>query len=323
MRWIGTFFVTVLLGLSAAGAAAAPLSEEEALLQKGADLREAGDEVHAVLELQKAYDLNRAPKAAAQLGLSEWALGRWAEAEAHVTEALRATSDPYLRDRQRRQVLEQALRTIRTHLGSVEISGEPEGAEVIVAGRVVGKLPLIGPVRVATGQVDVEVAADGYEPATRTVQIAAGQYQRVLMRLERKAAEPVAVAPTAADAPPAPLSLPPAPQDTGVNWHRVAKWSALGGAVGMLGLGVAENIVQVGRADKVEDCDVVGCSNRDELERDRSRAKTLSVVGYVGAGVLTATWLVLLLTEPASSTSTAWACVPNAPAPGVSCAMRF
>jgi hypothetical protein len=96
-----------------------------------------------------------------------------------------------------------------------------------VAGRVVGKLPLIGPVRVATGEVDVEVAADGYEPATRTVQIAAGQYQRVLMRLERRAAEPVAVAPVASEVPPAPLSPPPAPQDTGVNWHRVAKWSVL------------------------------------------------------------------------------------------------
>lgn len=311
----------VLVGL-ATRAWAAPVSEEDKLLDKGADLRAAGDEVHAVLELQKAYDLNHSPKAAAQLGLSEWALGRWVDAEAHVTEALRASNDPYLRDRQRRQVLEQALRTIKTHLGNLEITGEPEGAEVVVAGQVVGKLPLPSPLRVATGQIDVEVSAAGYLPATRTVQIAASQYQRVLIRLERKPIGPLvtaAAAPVPA-VPPAALSAEPAPLPSGVSWRRVAKWSALGGAIGMLGLGVTEHVIQ---RQKI-------CDAGDDACNDASQsAKTLSLVGYVSAGVLGTTWLVLMLTEPSSVSSpkaTAWACVPNGHftlGPGLTCAMRF
>jgi hypothetical protein len=316
MKW--GFMLIVLVGL-VTRAWAAPASEEDKLLQKGVDLREAGDEVHAVLELQKAYDLNHSPKAAAQLGLSEWALGRWVDAEAHVTEALRANNDSYLRDRQRRQVLEQALRTIRTHLGSLEITGDPDGAEVVVAGQVVGKLPLAGPLRVATGQIDVEVSAPGYLRATRSVPIAAGQYQRVLMRLERKPIEPVVVAPVApvapvAGVPPAAVAPEPVPQPSGVNWRRVAKWSAFGGAIGMLGLGVTEQVIQLQKA----------CDEYDDTCNDASqRAKTLSLVGYVGAGVLGTTWLVLLLTEPSSSSpkATAWACLPNGP--GLACAMRF
>jgi len=363
IRWV--VFVLGAIGIAHPNLAAAPSAEEEHLLKKGVKLREAGDERHAVVELQKAYDLARSPKAAGQLGLSEWALGRWVEAESHVTEALKATNDPFLRDRQRRQVLEQALNTIQGHLGTLEIAGEPAGAEVVVAGKIVGKFPIAEPIRACAGPVDLEVSMDGYEPDKRSLTLSAGQYQRVLVRLKRPgvaALPPIPNPPTAApiaspssvtinvmpsQAPnPSPDRRPSQAQastpenESPIRWRSVAKWSALGGAVGMLGLGIIENVVyddQVGkfRADcnHGEGTEVfakTGSRLTDKecasLGNNYLNAKTGAIIGYVGAGVLAATWLTLWLTEPAREAESgriSWACSPTIGGIGMACDFRY
>src|SRR5262249_17945372 len=66
----------------------------------------------------------------------------------------------------------------RPHLGSLEVLGNPEGAEVVVDGRVVGKLPLPQPVRVNAGTVAVEVRAHGYLTIARSPAVAAGERTR-------------------------------------------------------------------------------------------------------------------------------------------------
>ncbi len=198
--------VFVLLSVLGAARLQAAPSEEEQLLRKGGALREAGNEREASIVLQKAYDISRSPRAAAQLGLSELALGRWVEAEQHVSEALEARSDSWIRDRKRTEVLEESLRTIHSHLGTLEVTGTPDGAEVVVAGRVAGRLPLHGPVRAASGPVELEVLAPGYVPLSRTVNLEAGQYQRIRVRLDK----PQAVPPPDVSAPAPTPGLPPA-----------------------------------------------------------------------------------------------------------------
>ena len=173
------------------GAARAADDDEEALIRRGVELRKRGDDRAALQELQRAYRLARSPRAAAQLGFAEQALAMWPQAETHVSESLRAKDDPWIN--KNRAVIEESLRTIRAHVGRVEIAGGRPGAAVAVNGQRVGTMPLAEPVAVSAGPVDIEVRAAGHLPAVKTVNVAAGEYARVSFAL-------VAEPPTGGDA---------------------------------------------------------------------------------------------------------------------------
>lgn len=68
--------------------------------------------------------------------------------------------------------------------GQLVIEGAPEGAEVLVDGKKVGRVP--DPVELAPGEHTVTVRADGYESMETTVEVAAGQTVRQSAPLERK-----------------------------------------------------------------------------------------------------------------------------------------
>ena len=164
-------------------------AEAEKLIRHGVELRRIHDDDAAQREFQKAYDLVHTPRAAGQLGLAEQALGRWEDAERHVSEAIHAPADPWVV--KNRPALDQALNTIQAHLGRIEVIGDQNGAMVSVNAREVGRLPLAEPVRVSAGQVDIQVSAPGYVPVQRTVTIVGGQYQKVVVHLAKEAPAPV------------------------------------------------------------------------------------------------------------------------------------
>ena len=166
-------------------AGAEATDDAEKLIRHGIELRKAHDDEGAARAFQQAYDQVHTPRAAGQLGLAEQALGRWEDAERHVGEALRTGGDPWVA--KNRATLDEALGMIQAHLGRVEIIGDPEGAEVSVNGRSVGKLPLQGAVRVSAGEVEVEIHAPGYVMAQRTLTIVGGQYQRLVLHLTKEA----------------------------------------------------------------------------------------------------------------------------------------
>ena len=168
----------------AAGAPSPTASDEEALIRRGVELRKARDDLAARAEFQKAYDMTHSPRAAAQLGLAEFALGRFDDAEVHVSEALRAQRDPWIS--KYRKELDQSLVDLQNHVARVEVIGEPVGAEVYVNGRLSGRLPLENPVAVSEGQVDVELRAPGFTRGSRTITLSGHQYQRLVIRLERE-----------------------------------------------------------------------------------------------------------------------------------------
>jgi hypothetical protein len=182
---IGGAFVAYPLPAAAAAAAPAetmPPDSAEAFIRRGLELRRAGDDRGALPEFEKAYRLARTPRSAAQLGLVEQALGRWNDAELHLAEAVRASDDPWIE--KNRVSLRQALVRVGDHVGSVQVTGEPAGAEVYVNGSPVGKLPLGEAVRVIAGTVDIEVRASGYRRYTQKVSVVAHQYTPLVIRLE-------------------------------------------------------------------------------------------------------------------------------------------
>ena len=113
--------LSALVGIGALAAIgparAAQSGEEETLIRHGIELRKAQDDLAARAEFQKAYDLTHSPRAAAQLGLAEFALGRWDDAEGHVSEALRAPKDPWIA--KYRAELDRSLATIKAHVARI------------------------------------------------------------------------------------------------------------------------------------------------------------------------------------------------------------
>jgi PEGA domain len=247
-------------------ARAAAASEDDAAIRRGVELRRQGKDQDALEEFRKAYAAAKTPRALAQIGLAEQALGRWADAEFDLDQAVASKSDPWIS--KNAVTLTGALDAIRWHLGSLDVIG-PDGAELRVDGRAVGTLPLAKPVRVAIGNLTVEVRKPGFFPATRPVSIAAGELTRESIDLQPVA--PVAVVVPAAhagargpeSASPAmagasagdnPVTAPSGPLHAGADlgagqagdaegggaaggWQRTLAWTAavgalLGGAVG-------------------------------------------------------------------------------------------
>jgi tetratricopeptide (TPR) repeat protein len=164
--------IAVLLSESALAGA----SDVDALLQHGVQLRREGKDREALAEFQRAAAIERTPRAVAQIGMAELALGLWLAADEHIREALTHPNDAWIR--KNRAALDQTLALADPHIGTLEIWGTPAGAEVLVNGKRAGTLPLENPIRLVAGSAAVTVRADGYEPVTRTLQVSSQSLAR-------------------------------------------------------------------------------------------------------------------------------------------------
>ena len=174
-RGAAALLATALLAaLPPRRAAAEGSAEADAAIAKGIEYRRHGQDREALAEFQRAAAIHRTPRAVAQIALAEQALGLWVQAESHLQEALANDQDPWIV--KNAPTFESALGYIRSHLGSVEVWGSPAGAEVLLDGQAVGKLPMEHPVRVANSEVTLQVRAKGFATITRTVQVPRGQY---------------------------------------------------------------------------------------------------------------------------------------------------
>jgi hypothetical protein len=165
----------LLAALSCAPALARGQESARALLEQGVDAREAGHDEEALALFVRANELEASGQALAQIGLANQALGRWVEAERFLSQALES-DDRWVRRRQ--EPLQAALATVRERLGTLELTGGLDGAEVRIDGEAVGTLPLSEPLRVPAGSVALEVRAPDYLPFQRTVQVPGGGVAR-------------------------------------------------------------------------------------------------------------------------------------------------
>jgi hypothetical protein len=290
--------------------AASAATEADAALKRGVELRRRGDDAQALVEFQHAFSWYRSARALAQIGFAEMALGRWRDAEEHLGQAL-ADADDDVWVRRNRATIDQSRAAVASHLGSLEVLGSPEGAELRVDGRLVGRLPLARPIRVAAGDVGVELRAAGYLPSSRPVTITAGQLSRetiTLQRIDVAAVEaalplgspllPLARAPsTAGPTLPAMVEDPRALDGTAGRWQRSAAWIT-GAAAVLFASGAVVALVKRGHyADQVSTAVSAGhCAQDGDQFRgagagdcaiaatNRDRAESLGVVGGGLAG---------------------------------------
>jgi len=278
-------------------------ADDDALVERGLKLRRDRRDAEALALFRQAYDARPAPRTRAQIALAEQALGKWVDAERDLLLALDAADDPWISSH--RQTLDKALATIGKHLGTLVAEANAPAAELWLDGAQVGKLP-IGQLRVAAGPAKLEARAKGYEPATRSIEIAPGA--TVKERFDLTAIpEPTkpAIEITAASRPPAPMAPTPAPnrRDTRVAGEvatrRVFAWGALGAAGAFLGGAIAAQIVREENASRYNDdgrC-FYGNLSRDErcgvYRGQAESAQGLANIGYVAAGAFGAASAIL------------------------------
>jgi hypothetical protein len=157
-----------MLALLLASSAAAQTESPRELLDRALALRERGEDEEALALFRRAHALEPSAQTLGQIALAEQALGRFREAERDLIAALEQ-GGPWIE--QYRAALGEALETIRGHLGTLELTGGVDGAEVRVNGEAVGVLPL-PPISVEAGVAIVEVSAEGFLPYQRQLEIA-------------------------------------------------------------------------------------------------------------------------------------------------------
>lgn len=337
----------LVLGLGATawgpGTAAAADEDPNQMLAEGVLLRKRGQNEEAAKLFQRAYQLTNSPRAVAHLGTAEYDLQRWLEAEVHLTEALRARNDPWIDER--RAAIKQTLDWTRAKLGWLQIVGRPAGAEVEIAGRTVGRLPLREPIRLESGEVYLRVSADGYEPFRRSVVIQNEQTSNVVVELQRTESA-VGVGPGGGQGGPGGPSGELRGGAAGANnWRWPAAWVSTGFAVLLTGTGTAFALLHNNKVNefgevvnpktmKLQCSTAIPAAGGDPcttLLAEANQARAIAIGSFVGAGAAAILAVVFFATAPATPAETQaasaprFACVPDllGGSSGATCQFRF
>lgn len=290
---LGVLALTLSLSAPALGA------EPDELLRKGSALRAEGRDADALKVFEEADAARPTPTSKAQIGLAEQALGAWVRAEAHLEQALAAEADPWIA--RNRQALEGALSTVRQHLGSLEILGATEGAEVFVDGLKVGTMPSAKPFRVEIGKRQLELRREGFNSVSRTVVVGEGATSRETVTMSPREAhrsEGETLGPGGIGRGGAPGG--DAPSTGGSSVARTVGWVLVGtgGAAaifGGAGLLVRESATSNYNANQSCGQTPLPAECQDQVSA-RDRWTVLSVASFIGAGVLIGTGVVLVVT---------------------------
>jgi hypothetical protein len=306
----------VLSQLAADVALADASSEAAAQIAAGVALRKQGKNADALAAFQRAYALDESPRALAQIALAQQALADWVSAERGLVEALSNTSSDAWVARNA-DALRGALATVREHLASVRIGCNVAGAELFVNSQSVGRAPIADTLRVVAGEVVVEARAAEYENDRQQLQLSAGETREVSFQLHPQptAAATVSAAPSAsAGANTFGARRSSAPEGQGDPFAstlappaatRTSASSGLGTAAivtltagGLLLGGAIVAHVERERYARGYHGNCPGVGECESWYRSAKLAEALAISGYVSAGLLLATSLVLFAVNP-------------------------
>ncbi len=267
----------------------------EDLIHQAVELRKAGSNHRALPLFQKAYDIERSPRTAAQLGLAEASLGYWLSAEEHLSEALQSTRNPWVA--QHESQLRETLKSVQASIGEVEITGTPTGAAVTVNGHPAGRLPLRTVVRVPEGGVQVTVQAEGHKAASQRSGVEGGK--RTIMKFDLEPSTPTG---------PAAASLTESKNAEAADraggspgqessWLRPASYFVGAAAVGALAVGGYGLLAERQRGKEFDRHMNPSCADNlpqkggspcETIHRRVQSARKLAVGGFVVGGALVA-----------------------------------
>lgn len=278
--------------------------EARSRFQRGVELFKDNDYRAALIEFKRAYELAPNYKVLYNLGQTSLELQDYAS-------ALRAF-EQYMKEGgkdvppKRKTEVEAELAKLRTRVAKLTIEVNVEGAEVSVDDIVVGKTPLTEPLTVSAGRRKISVSKSGMTTATRTIDIAGGDVQKVPLEL----VEPQTTVVTTTTNPttgnvetttvtaPKPTIVEVPPQKT-KNWTPV--WIGVG-VTGGLAIGTAVfGVLALGQKSTFDTrVSTLGQSTKS-IDDARSSTRTFALVtDVVGGAAIVAggVTLVLALTRP-------------------------
>lgn len=276
--------------------APAPVEEDtNKMLEEAQKAARSGKWDEARTILQRAYKLRPTWKMAAELGRAEVGAGKFKDGAEHLTIALRDKPDDLPEAEQK--PISEALAQATAQIGVLRVNVRQPGAEIVVAGKVVGTAPLPGPVFVDPGKVLIEARLEGFFGLKSTKNIAAGSEETVDFVLHR-------------DSSPGARELPPAAGDRllkGRNLIVFASGVSVAGAGVVLG-GVFAILSSI-KASKSHDleqptatCGVTCVQQFDDLQKQKVTFAGASMWSFIGAGAValgTGTYMVVqLFTKP-------------------------
>jgi hypothetical protein len=304
--------LAALLALTFAPAAWADEAEE--LIARGLELREKGKDDAALPLFKKAYGISPTPRARAQVALAEQALGMWVAAEGDLVAALGSEGDPWIA--KNRVPLENALATIRRHVGGLEVRGRA-GAEVFIDGARLGTLPASAPFRVEVGARKLEVRAKGFHAQARNVEITSGEVARETVTLVAMTDDDGHTS-TVAGKTEGTSAVPPGGDEPGKG-QRILGWAFVGTGGALVVVGAITMLVRKGVVDDYnQQCPGLGVAQPADCDDKVSSARTwltVSVISFIGGGVLAAGGLALVFTAPSGESKKA------ASSPRLSCGL--
>jgi tetratricopeptide repeat protein len=259
--------------------------EADKFVERGIQLRAEGKDAEALKAFEKAAEIDpESVRIQLHLATVHQALGDWLAADQYLSLALRRQNHPYVN--RHRKALEDAQRVISANIGSLEVDGEPAGAEVRLNGRLVGTLPLSEPVRVVIGSYLLEVRLDRHYTAQRPIVITGGGLVRESFRLEPMPADdrgaPGASTPAGAAASVTKIN-DEHPVRPGLTWT-LAGASAVAGTTTVVAVILRE--VHAGRWNDNARCLRADQTREQVCGSEREAAETAGTVALAG-GVLT------------------------------------
>lgn len=288
----------------------------------------------AAPEFEEAYRLSPAYAVLYNIGQVNVALGRSVEAVDAFERYLKQGASEIPAERVREVQAEVAKQMDR--IGTVVVRTAPEGAEVRMDGRAVGKTPLPRPLHLTVGKHVFEAFRPGYVSEGREVEVM-GRAERVIqLKLEptpsgaepgdgasekARSAPPSAPPPAVTvvqiprfDPPPAsPSPPPPMPKAAPTNWQRVIGYVVIAGGLATTTVGGLRAYDGWNRMNDADDrLRNVTQAQYDALkpqhDLDYAAAKHDNHVGWTVAGVGAAVLLggvIVLATAPDRSASVA------------------
>ena len=273
-------------------------SEQSAgLVDQSIRLRRQGNDADALTALRQAVELDPdSIRARVHLATCFQAVGDWLAADLQLSEALRHPDDPYVQ--RHREALESAHRVIGDRIGTLDIGGEPAGAEVLMNGQMVGLLPLPEPIRATVGEYTLQVRKHGHYPISRPVTIRSRTLTRESVQLTQVGADGTAMSDVSAEGSSflgstltgvevKPMS--PLERDSGVpGW---VTWSLVGLSGAAAVTSVTGLLIQDANASRWNDdsqcLNVAGMSRQELCPDERDTARSANSVALVsGAAAL-------------------------------------
>lgn len=318
--------ILLALGTSLQAAAQpspAPVTKEsEEAVEKARQLFAEGSKDYQQKQYAKAYvsyvaswALKQHYATAANLADCEIHLGKYRDAAEHLAYAIRLGPKD---DAAQRKKLQAALDQMRSHIGTVTLTVDEEGAEVLVDEIVIGKAPLADPVFANPGRHRIRARGRQSSSKEEVVEAAPGSTHAITLRLEAIATNPPA-SPTssAGGRSGAPTPLPTTTTEpTGPSPILLISGTAL--SIAGIGLGIGLTAASTNRADDAEEKvdalrqmgRVNACGGQPavcaDIDRDRRARDTLATgatVSFVLAGAAAAgTVTYLLVTRNAKPT---------------------